>query len=146
MIAPMVRPATAADVLGLLALEVECFGTSAWGAPSLESAIADPGQDVLVTATGDAYGVVRLVDDTADLDRIAVQPEVRRRGVARGLLDSLTDRAVHRGARRMMLEVAADNAAALALYTSLGFRPIHRRERYYPGGVDALVLERSLAD
>lgn len=142
----MIRPATPGDVLALLALEVECFGMSAWGAVSLQSAIDDPAQDVLLTATGDAYGVVRVVDGTADLDRIAVRPVVRRSGVARGLLHELTDHAVRRGARRMLLEVAADNDGALALYGAAGFEEIHRRRGYYPAGVDAVIMQRSLAD
>jgi len=144
LIHPIVRPATAEDVRALLAIEVECFGTGAWGASLLESALDDPAQDVVLTTSGDAYGVVRVVDDTADLDRIAAMPQVRRLGVGRGLLDHLLDHAATRGARRMLLEVAADNAGGLALYEAAGFQQIHRRVRYYPGGVDALVMERPI--
>jgi ribosomal protein S18 acetylase RimI-like enzyme len=146
MIRPVLRPATSDDLTALLAIEVECFGTAAWGAPSLDSAIADPDQDVVVTTSGDAYGVLRTVDHTADLDRIAAVPQVRRRGVGRGVLDHLFAHAERRGARRIMLEVAADNTAALRLYAAAGFAEIHRRSRYYPGGVDAVVMERRLAD
>lgn len=146
VIRPMIRPATSEDVTALLAIEVQCFGTGAWGASSLERAIEDPSQDVALTVSGDAYAVVRVVDDTADLDRIAALPGVRRCGVGRGLLEHLTDHAVRRGARRMLLEVAEDNAGAIALYGAAGFAEIHRRRRYYPGGIDALVMERSLAN
>lgn len=142
----MIRSASAEDVTRLLAIEVACFGAGAWGASVLERAIADSSQDVLLTTSGDAYGVVRVVDDTADLDRIAAVPGVRRRGVGRGLLTELTGHAVQRGARRMLLEVAENNAGAVALYLGLGFIEIHRRRRYYPGGIDAIVMERPLAD
>ena len=44
--------------------------------------------------------------------------------------------------------MAADNAAAIALYRSAGFEPVGRRAAYYarPDGpaVDALVLRRTL--
>ncbi len=143
---PMIRSASAEDITRLLAIELACFGASAWGASVLESAIADASQDVLLTTSGDAYGAVRVVDDTADLDRIAAIPEVRRRGVGRGLLDELTDHAKQRGARRMLLEVAENNVGALALYREFGFIEIHRRRRYYPDGIDAIVMERPLAD
>lgn len=146
MIHPIVRPATAEDITTLLAIEVECFGAGAWGASLLERAIVDPTQDVLLTTSGDAYGVVRVADGTADLDRIAAMPRVRRCGVGRGLLDLLADHAVRRGAQRMLLEVAEDNTGAVTLYQAAGFVEIHRRHRYYEGGVDALVMERSLAD
>lgn len=141
----MIRLATADDVTALLAIEVACFGTGAWGASLLEGAIADPHQAVLITTSGDAYGVVRGSGDTADLDRIAVLPGVRRLGVGRTLLDALVGHATAAGAERLLLEVAVDNAGAIALYAATGFVEIHRRRRYYPGGVDAVVMERPLA-
>ena len=142
----MIRRASIDDITALVAIEIACFGTGAWRASLLEKALEDPNQDVLLTTGGHAYGVVRVSHDTADLDRIAALPQVRRRGVGRRLLGNLIDHAVNRGADRMLLEVAADNAGAVALYQSAGFVEIHRRDRYYPGGVEALVMERRLAD
>ena len=43
----------------------------------------------------------------------------------------------------MFLEVATDNAAALALYDRLGFVRAAQRKGYYRGG-DALVLKTAL--
>jgi ribosomal-protein-alanine N-acetyltransferase len=41
-------------------------------------------------------------------------------------------RAARRGdAKRIFLEVAEDNEAALALYRKLGFQEVGRRKRYY---------------
>ncbi len=142
----MIRRASIEDVTTLLAIEAACFGVEAWGASLLEAAVADPHQDVLITTSGDAYGVIRIAGDSADLDRIATMPEARRRGVGRGLLTQLTDHAARRGARRMLLEVAVDNAGALDLYARFGFTEIHRRRGYYPGGIDAVVMQRPLAD
>ena len=48
------------------------------------------------------------------------------------------------GTRRVFLEVAANNAAALALYSRKGFVPCGRRPGYYAGGVDAAIMERTL--
>ena len=44
-----------------------------------------------------------------------------------------------RTARHATLEVAADNAAALALYAAEGFTTAGRRSRYYSDGRDALI-------
>ena len=47
------------------------------------------------------------------------------------------------GAQSLWLEVAQDNAAALALYAAVGFEVIGRRPAYYrraKGAVDALTL------
>ncbi len=48
----------------------------------------------------------------------------RRSGVARALLGGFYARARSLGATRVVLEVAADNAAALALYEAEGFRTV----------------------
>ncbi len=45
----------------------------------------------------------------------------------------------------MFLEVATDNAPALALYTAAGFVEVGRRRRYYAGGSDALVMRLVLS-
>ena len=80
---------------------------------------------------------------------IAVAPEARRNGEGRALLDGFLRTARARGAGTAFLEVAADNAAALALYRRSGFAEAGRRRGYYhsPGNppVDALVMVKSLA-
>ena len=52
------------------------------------------------------------------------------------------------GAEAMFLEVAADNAAAIALYAGAGgFVRVGARPGYYPretGAIDALVMRRDL--
>ncbi len=60
------------------------------------------------------------------------------------MLAALRDIAGSRGCRRMLLEVAADNAGALEFYVAQGFADIHRRRGYYAGSVDGLVLEKPL--
>ena len=49
----------------------------------------------------------------------------RRRGLARLILRTLLQWAVQQGAERAMLEVRAENDAALSLYRELGFRTAH---------------------
>jgi len=47
----------------------------------------------------------------------------------------------------MVLEVAVDNAAAIALYEAAGFTVKGRRRRYYrrtDGNVDAIIMRRAL--
>lgn len=45
----------------------------------------------------------------------------------------------------MLLEVASDNAPALALYARSGYRELGRRSFYYRSGADAITMDRSLA-
>ena len=57
-----------------------------------------------------------------------VQPDARRRGVARGLMDAAVARAVEAGAARLDLMTARDNVTARRLYEALGWI---RDERFY---------------
>jgi ribosomal-protein-alanine N-acetyltransferase len=63
------------------------------------------------------------------------------------LLAAGLNEAASRGSARLILEVAADNAAALALYRAAGFTEIGRRADYYhraDGRMTALVMARAV--
>ena len=137
----MTRPAGAADVPAIVALESACFGRGAWSEGLVTDEVTSDRHVVLVSEDVQAYGAVSLAGDVADLDRIAVHPARRGQGRARELLDDLVDRARDLGAGRMLLEVAADNVVAIALYESAGFDTISTRRGYYADGTDALVME-----
>jgi ribosomal-protein-alanine N-acetyltransferase len=144
----MIRPATATagDVAAIVAIESACFGPSAWSEALVTDEVRSERHVVLVTDDLTAYGAVSLAADVADLDRIAVLPDARGRGVARAVLTTLVDRARDLGAERMLLEVAADNTAAIGLYEAHGFDTISTRAGYYAGGVDALVMELAIQE
>jgi [ribosomal protein S18]-alanine N-acetyltransferase len=80
---------------------------------------------------------------------LGVLPERRREGIGSTLLDSVCSEGRVRGAECIVLEVAVDNSAALALYTGRGFMPVGHRRNYYRQAsrrVDALVLQFALAN
>ncbi len=56
------------------------------------------------------------------LQRLAVDPEARRQGLARALVDDSMRWMQRRGATTAMVNTALDNDAALALYADVGFR------------------------
>ena len=101
-------------------------------------AAGDPGRGIR------AYSVVQAVADEMHVHNLAVAPPGRRHGLGRLLMDLALEWGRRRGARRAFLEVRPSNAAALALYRSLGFRTLSLRRRYYQHPTeDALVLEKS---
>jgi [ribosomal protein S18]-alanine N-acetyltransferase len=152
-----IRVARPTDLDPLVVLESRLFGDGAWSPRSLEAEFEALGESGFIVVAEDedeafgrdvvvvAYAVGWYVGEVADVQRVAVVPDCRRRGLATGLLHELIDEAGRRGCARMMLEVAADNAPAIALYSSAGFEAIDRRPRYYPGDVDALVMSRGFA-
>lgn len=142
----MTRTAADDDVPAIVAIEQTCFGAGAWSEGVVRDEVGSDRHVVLVTDDLQAYGAVSVAGEVADLDRIAVLPALRGRGVARDLLDDLVDRARDLGAGRMLLEVAADNGPAIGLYESYGFDTISTRRGYYAGGVDALVMELTIEE
>jgi len=141
----MIRAAMPTEVDAITVIEHGCFGTDAWSEDLVAAAIEAEHGTVLIDGA-DAYGAIAVAGDVADLERIAVMPSRRRQGVARRLLDALCSAARSEGATRMLLEVAANNESAIALYTSCGFTTISRRAGYYRGGVDALVMQLELEE
>jgi ribosomal protein S18 acetylase RimI-like enzyme len=59
---------------------------------------------------------------------MGVHPDWRGRGIGRRLLQACLDKAAAKGLTRIVLEVRADNAAAIALYGQLGFE-VEARQR-----------------
>lgn len=84
------------------------------GGPALYAAHGDPGSP-------DAVARLALVGEWGGLFAVATRPAARRAGRARQLILALAAAAESRGARRLWLQVLAENTAAAALYRSLGF-------------------------
>jgi ribosomal-protein-alanine N-acetyltransferase len=77
---------------------------------------------------------------------IDVAPEFRRHGVGRLLMEQIEGRMKAVGATWLRLEVAANNSAARSFYAGLGFERISQIPDYYEGTIDAIVMEKSLAE
>lgn len=98
---------------------------------------------------GDARGFLlgRIVADEAEILLLATHPDHRRQGIAAANIAAFHAAARDAGARRIFLEVAADNAPARAAYAAAGFLESGRRRGYYPRAsgpaADALVLARA---
>lgn len=143
-----VRDAGPRDLPALAALERTLFGAEAWDEASLRHELEGPGRRLLVLDAGPrvaAYASVMVLGDVADLLRLGVDPAEQGRGLGALLVAAVVDHARAVGAQRLLLEVAASNAAARALYARAGLVEVDRRRGYYRDGVDALVLGLTLA-
>ncbi len=145
----VVRVATVEDVPAVARLEASCLGDDAWN----EGLVLEGIRGALPTVTylvADAAGVLvghavtSAAGDIAELQRIAVDEDHRRAGVASALLRGVVEAAGRTEADRLLLEVRADNRGALAFYADAGFVEIDRRERYYADGTTAVVLRLPL--
>ncbi len=144
-----VRPADPGDVDAIADLEQVALPLDAWSQGLIEEGVGGllPTTRYFVAEEGPVlagYAAVSVVQDVAELQRIATAPGARRTGVATALLAAVDAHAASGGAERLLLEVREDNAGAVAFYTAAGFAELARRPRYYRDGTDAVVLERSV--
>lgn len=139
------------DLDALLALEEKFFTPDhRISRQSFRRFVVSPRARLIVAAhdgrlAGCALVLYRRGSARARLYTIAVAHEFQRRGLARRLLTAAETNAARRGCRSMRLEVRADDAGAIALYTTSGYRLFGRRRRYYAGRIDALRFEKPLA-
>jgi [ribosomal protein S18]-alanine N-acetyltransferase len=75
---------------------------------------------------------------------IDLEPAIRRRGVGTRLMELGEQQFRERGIRRMVLEVAVDNDAAIAFYEGRGYLRQRVLRRYYRDGTDAYLMEKPL--
>lgn len=129
----------------LVALDKVCFGLMTWSTVAWMTEFERLSEDrvILVADEGGAVGYVVLlvpsvVEDPVDLLRIAVGPAERRTGIGGQLMTAALQRC---SGRTVLLEVAAGNESAGALYRGYGFEEISRRRGYYAGGEDAVIMQ-----
>lgn len=84
------------------------------------------------------YGLWHSAEDCW-LEDLFVSEGARGQGLGRALVEAAAERAGARGCRRIDLDAASDNRAALALYEGLGF------SAETPSGARLLLLRRPLS-
>jgi [ribosomal protein S18]-alanine N-acetyltransferase len=90
------------------------------------------------------YLICSRYDTVWHVMNVAVDPTLRRRGIATALIERLLERVEPRA--QLTLEVRRSNAGAITLYERFGFRSAGVRRRYYQdNGEDAIVMWRTPA-
>ena len=141
----MISEATPAHAGALAAIHAAAFPPQeAWGKGMLSQQLALPGAFGLIDDRGGMV-LARVAADEGELLTLAVAPSARRQGIATALLKAALQRVIARGGKTMVLEVAAGNVTALALYRRYGFVTVGRRRRYYADLSDALILRAELS-
>ena len=127
-------------------LEQQCFPEGYWSEKAVEETLER--SDVLY---GMEYGrdkapagyfIGAASNGEAELYRIAVLPEYRRKGLGKHLMEAFLD-SCPKSTNKIFLEVRSKNTAALELYKRYGFKVIHVRKGYYKDD-DGVVMEANV--
>jgi len=143
------EPVGAEAAADLAAVHAHSFAAP-WRSVDIAALLAAPGGFGLAIRRGDAicaFLIGRAIAGEAEVLTLAVDPDQRRRGLARSLLDAAIGVAEEAGSEVMLLEVAANNLSAIGLYEGAGFIRAGARRGYYKdpqGAIDAVVMRRDL--
>jgi [ribosomal protein S18]-alanine N-acetyltransferase len=144
-----IRQLAYADLPQVIAIERRAFPTP-WSLAMFVLELSKP-SGVCLAAVREGTVVGHLIcsryDTVWHLMNIAVDPGLRRRGIAKALLTALLERIDDgSGSAQLTLEVRPTNRSAIALYEAFGFRSAGTRPRYYQdNGEDALIMWRTRA-
>jgi ribosomal-protein-alanine N-acetyltransferase len=100
--------------------------------------VAEPSHKIIgfcITARLRAEGYIITMD---------VLSAHRRQGVATALLAEAERRLAQNGVLEVGLETATDNDSAIAFWQKHGYRETGIRKNYYPGGLDAFSMVKTL--
>jgi ribosomal-protein-alanine N-acetyltransferase len=140
-----IRRLTYADLPQVIAIERRAFPTP-WSLSMFVLELSKP-SGICLTALSDdrvvGYLICSRYDTVWHLMNVAVDPALRRNGIASALMDHLFATA-DRPHEQYTLEVRQSNAGAIALYEAFGFRGAgHRRAYYHDNREDALIMWRT---
>jgi ribosomal-protein-alanine N-acetyltransferase len=140
-----IQPASWRDLGAVRELEKICFPKDSWPLLDMIGVLTLPGVVRLKAVLSDRIvgfiaGEKRLRKGLAWIATICVLPDYRRSGVARALLTHCEEIL---NCNKIRLSVRASNDAAIQLYTTMGYQQVSRWTRYYRGGEDAVIMEKT---
>lgn len=135
------------DLDDALDLEQICFPSSPWERAFFEHELDSPESICLVAASSQSsdasitgYIVAYTFMDEMHVMNIAVEPQMRRRGIAADLLEHAISIAGE-GVKYIYLEVRRSNRYAQKFYEKMGFICIGVKKDYYrEEGEDAIIM------
>ena len=143
-----IRRLTYADLPQVIAVERRAF-TTPWSLAMFVLELSKPTGICLAALHGErviGYLVCSRYDTVWHLMNIAVEPTLRRQGIAEALINSLFEQA-DKPSEQYTLEVRTSNEGAIRLYERFGFRAAGRRRAYYHDNrEDALIMWRTVEE
>ncbi|MDP5031938.1 peptidase C39 family protein [Paraglaciecola sp.] len=144
-----IRHANLADASALFALEHKCFTTDRISLRSFKRFITEKRSDLmLVERDGQLAGYFLLLyrrgTSLARLYSLAVDPLLRKQGLAEYLMLQAEHAATARRCVLLRLEVRFDNAAAIGLYHKLNYHEFAVKHDFYEDNSDAICMQKRI--
>ncbi len=146
----MIRPARPEDLDALVDIENRSFTVDRFSRRSFRYLLTKANAETLVIdQDGRVLGYVMLLfnigTSLARLYSLAVDPQVRSRGLGTELIQAAEAAALAHDCITLRLEVRSDNLNSIRLYEKLGYKRFGTLPDYYEDHMDALRYEKSLA-
>jgi [ribosomal protein S18]-alanine N-acetyltransferase len=136
------------DFETLYRIDQICFPKGiAYGRFELKVYLRSEGTHCVVAETaGEIAGFIltELIVDEAHIITLDVLEDYRRQGIGTLLLSASEEKMTSRGGKRIVLETATTNKAAIALWKKHGYRQLGTIEGYYGWGLDAFRMGKDL--
>jgi ribosomal-protein-alanine N-acetyltransferase len=102
---------------------------------------------MLAESDGEIAGFIlcELAPDEGHIITLDVLEQYRRQAVGSMLLEDAEREAASMGGKRMVLETATTNKAAIAFWEKHGYRQFVTIDNYYGQGLDAFGMEKTLS-
>jgi [ribosomal protein S18]-alanine N-acetyltransferase len=101
---------------------------------------------LLAETGGNVAGFIlaELAPDEGHIITLDILEDYRRQGIGSRLLGAAENEMISRGGKRMVLETATTNTAAIPLWEKHGYREIGILKNYYGPGQDAFRMGKEL--
>lgn len=126
-------------------LETACF-SDPWSLAAVENQLKSESSVWLITEENGVpcgYALGSIICGEAELYRIAVSSDFRRKGLGERILSEFLEKCRSRDGEKVFLEVRSRNTPAISLYRKAGFEEISVRKGYY-GDDDAVIFAKIL--
>ena len=146
---PKLREYRPADFEQLWALDQQCFSEEvAYSRDELAHYLDSETSICFVASNQNQMQGFILGDRERSFGHIItldVAPSAQRSGLGSTLIRSLEERLRSADCTSVFLEVAVNNRAALSFYKTHGYSVLKTLRRYYPGGLDGLLMGKRIA-
>lgn len=143
------RDYRAEDFETLCEIDRQCFPAGiAYSREEIAAMVEQPGMIVVVAEQeGNVAGFAiayPMRGKRGHIITIDVLEQHRKCGLGTRLMEEVHNRLLAAGMRRVTLETAVDNAAAIRFYEKLGYTTLRRLEGYYQRRLDAWQMAKEL--